>query len=83
MVTHDLSEAFELATRIIAFERPRNRPEELERYGSRLSADIAVPANVAVLPKGATITKDIEIWPKKVAGSPGVLTRHGHSAPRS
>ncbi|WP_045836077.1 ABC transporter ATP-binding protein [Hyphomicrobium sp. 99] len=77
MVTHDLSEAFELATRIIAFERPRNRPEELERYGARLSADIPTP------PPGATITKDIEIWPKKVAGSPGVLTRHGHSAPRS
>jgi NitT/TauT family transport system ATP-binding protein len=83
VVTHDLSEAFELGTRIIAFERPRNRPEELERYGSRLSADIAVPADVPVLPKGATITKDIQIWPKKVAGSPGVLTRHGHSAPRS
>ena len=84
MVTHDLSEAFELATRIIAFERPRNRPEELERYGARLSADIPTPPPTApALPKGATITKDIEIWPKKVAGSPGVLTRHGHSAPRS
>lgn len=84
MVTHDLSEAFELATRIVAFERPRNRPEELERYGARLSADIPTPPPTApLLPKGATITKDIEIWPKKVAGSPGVLTRHGHSAPRS
>lgn len=84
MVTHDLSEAFELGTRIIAFERPRNRPEELERYGARLSADIPTPpASVQALPKGATITKDIEIWPTKVAGSPGVLTRHGHSAPRS
>lgn len=84
MVTHDLSEAFELGTRIIAFERPRNRPEELERYGARLSADIPTPPPTEpALPKGATITKDIEIWPKKVAGSPGVLTRHGHSAPRS
>ncbi|MBY0559424.1 ABC transporter ATP-binding protein [Hyphomicrobium sp.] len=84
MVTHDLSEAFELGTRIIAFERPRSRPEELERYGVRLSADIPTPPPTApLLPKGATITKDIEIWPKKVAGSPGVLTRHGHSAPRS
>lgn len=84
MVTHDLSEAFELGTRIIAFERPRNRPEELERYGARLSADIPTPPPSApAIPKGATVTKDIEIWPKKVAGSPGVLTRHGHSAPRS
>ncbi|MFT3730986.1 MAG: ABC transporter ATP-binding protein [Hyphomicrobium sp.] len=69
MVTHDLREAFELGTRIIAFERPRNRPEEAERYGSRLSADITPSINGALLPKGATITKDIEIWPPKVATS--------------
>ncbi|MGQ0566863.1 MAG: ABC transporter ATP-binding protein [Gemmobacter sp.] len=49
MVTHDLREAFTLATRIVAFERPRDRPEERERYG-------------------ATITKDIAIWPPRVAG---------------
>ena len=83
MVTHDLSEAFELGTRVIAFERPRNRPEEEERYGAQLSADITPPINGAVLPTGATVTKDFEVWPMKVAGSPGVLTRHGHSAPRS
>ncbi len=81
MVTHDLSEAFELGTRIIAFERPRNRPEEAERYGARLSADITPPMNGAAMPMGATVTKDIEVWPTKVAGSPGVLTRHGHSTP--
>jgi NitT/TauT family transport system ATP-binding protein len=49
MVTHDLREAFTLATRIIAFERLRDRPEERLRYG-------------------ATITKDIAIWPPRVAG---------------
>jgi NitT/TauT family transport system ATP-binding protein len=49
MVTHDLREAFTLATRIVAFERLRNRPEERLRYG-------------------ATITKDIAIWPPRVAG---------------
>ena len=83
MVTHDLSEAFELGTRIIAFERPRNRPEEAERYGARLSADIPQPAEVPTLPKGATVTKDIEIWPRKMVGTPGVWTRYGPSAPRS
>jgi NitT/TauT family transport system ATP-binding protein len=60
MVTHDLREAFELGTRVIAFERPRDRPEERERFGARLS-------------------KDIELWPKKVAGSSAVWTRHGPS----
>ncbi len=54
MVTHDLREAFTLSTRIIAFERQRNRPEEQERYG-------------------ATITKDIAIWPPRKAGT---LTRY-------
>lgn len=49
MVTHDLREAFTLSTRIIAFDRLRNRPEEQQRYG-------------------ASITKDIAIWPPRVAG---------------
>ena len=52
MVTHDLREAFSLATRVIAFERRRDRPEERERYG-------------------ATVSRDIEIWPKRIAGHPG------------
>ena len=60
MVTHDMREAFTLGTRVIAFERPRDRPEERERFGARLS-------------------KDIELWPKKVAGSSAVWTRHGPS----
>ena len=42
MVTHDMREAFTLATRVIAFERPRDRPEERERYGARLSRDITI-----------------------------------------
>jgi NitT/TauT family transport system ATP-binding protein len=58
MVTHDLREAFTLATRVIAFERPRNRPEERERYG-------------------ATLTKDHEIWPPRVAGVPSPFVLEG------
>jgi NitT/TauT family transport system ATP-binding protein len=42
MVTHDLSEAFRLATRVIAFERDRNRPEEKERYGATISRDLEI-----------------------------------------
>jgi len=49
MVTHDLREAFTLATRIVAFERRRNAPSDQERYG-------------------ASLTKDILIWPPRVAG---------------
>jgi NitT/TauT family transport system ATP-binding protein len=42
MVTHDLSEAFRLATRVIAFERDRNRPEERQRYGATISRDLEI-----------------------------------------
>jgi len=42
MVTHDLSEAFRLGTRVIALERRRNRPEEKERYGATVERDIEV-----------------------------------------
>jgi NitT/TauT family transport system ATP-binding protein len=61
MVTHDLSEAFRLATRVIAFERRRNRPEERERYG-------------------ATIEKDIEVWPRRIPGAKP-LNRSGRDDP--
>jgi NitT/TauT family transport system ATP-binding protein len=67
MVTHDLSEAFRLGSRVIAFERPRNRPEELERYGATLSGDLPATAPPLPPPSGATITKDFEVWPRKVA----------------
>lgn len=55
MVTHDMREAFTLASRVVAFERPRDRPEEKQRYG-------------------ATITKDISIWPPRRAGEPSVFS---------
>ena len=58
MVTHDLREAFTLASRVIAFERPRDRLEERERYG-------------------ATITKDHEIWPPRVAGVASLYSPKG------
>lgn len=48
MVTHDMREAFTLATRVVAFERPRNAPAERDRYGASLSQDISVwPPRIA------------------------------------
>lgn len=69
MVTHDLREAFALGTRIIAFERSRDRPEERERYGATLVGDTTPKSAPDVAPQGATITKDISLWPKKIAGN--------------
>lgn len=60
MVTHDLREAFTLASRVIAFERPRDRPEERERYGARITKDHEIwPPRIAGQqslfdPKGVT-----------------------------
>lgn len=42
MVTHDLSEAFKLGTRVIAFDRRKTRPEELEAYGATITFDLPV-----------------------------------------
>lgn len=58
MVTHDMREAFTLATRIVAFERRRDRSEEKLRYG-------------------ATITRDIEIWPPRAAGKTSIYDPGG------
>ncbi|MEQ1576482.1 MAG: ABC transporter ATP-binding protein [Hyphomicrobium sp.] len=68
MVTHDLSEAFRLGTRVIAFDRPRNRPEEQERYGATLN-DVFAQDGAGSAAMGATITRDLEVWPRKVAGA--------------
>jgi len=42
MVTHDLSEAFKLGTRVIAFDRVRTRPEEMKAYGATVTFDLKV-----------------------------------------
>ncbi|WP_029003567.1 ATP-binding cassette domain-containing protein [Azorhizobium doebereinerae] len=70
MVTHDLREAFTLATRVIAFERRRDRPEERARFG-------------------ATVARDIDVWPRRIAGAPSspgrddpaIETGHGRDDP--
>lgn len=47
MVTHDLSEAFKLGTRVIAFDRRRARPEEKQAFGATVTFDLPVvrPSN--------------------------------------
>jgi NitT/TauT family transport system ATP-binding protein len=42
MVTHDLSEAFSLATRVVAFDRLRDDPHAPERFGATVTLDIKV-----------------------------------------
>jgi NitT/TauT family transport system ATP-binding protein len=42
MVTHDLREAFALGTKVIVFDRLRNRPEEQGRYGASITQNIDV-----------------------------------------
>ncbi len=40
MVTHDLHEAFALATRVLTFDKPRVDPQAPERYGATITYDI-------------------------------------------
>jgi NitT/TauT family transport system ATP-binding protein len=40
MVTHDISEAFGLATRLIALDHPRRDPQAPERFGAKVTYDL-------------------------------------------
>jgi NitT/TauT family transport system ATP-binding protein len=74
MVTHDLSEAFHLGTRVVAFERPRNRPEERDRYGATITQDLVVwppkypVSDTRLAPDGTTRPLD---EPGALPGRPG------------
>tara|TARA_R110000824_G_scaffold118960_2_gene271609 strand:- start:235599 stop:236378 length:780 start_codon:yes stop_codon:yes gene_type:complete len=57
MVTHDLSEAFKLGTRVIAFDRRHTRPEELEAFGASITFDLPVHHP---LPKSEPLTEAVE-----------------------
>ncbi len=60
MVTHDLSEAFRLGSRVIALDRERKRPEERQRYGSTITQDIDVwPRKVARYRNGSDHVLDV------------------------
>ena len=48
MVTHDIREAFGLATRLIALDRPRRDPQAPERYGAKITYDLDLTRDGAV-----------------------------------
>jgi NitT/TauT family transport system ATP-binding protein len=48
MVTHDLKEAFGLATRLLAFDKPRIDPQAPERYGALVTYDLDLRRDTAV-----------------------------------
>jgi len=48
MVTHDIKEAFGLATRLIALDRPRKDPQAPERFGARITYDLDLTRDSAV-----------------------------------
>jgi len=51
MVTHDLSEAFALANRVLVLDRPRLDPHEPGRFGATITYDIPVaPRDIAAVP---------------------------------
>jgi NitT/TauT family transport system ATP-binding protein len=62
MVTHDLSEAFKLGTRVIALDRVKKRPEELEVYGAIITFDLE-------LGKPLPVEEPQRMAPQEVQGS--------------
>lgn len=51
MVTHDLSEAFALANRVLVLDKPRLDPHEPGRFGATITYDIPVsPRDVSAVP---------------------------------
>jgi NitT/TauT family transport system ATP-binding protein len=48
MVTHDIKEAFGLATRVIALDRPRQDPQAGGRYGATVTYDLDLRRDSAV-----------------------------------
>ena len=48
MVTHDLKEAFNLGTRVIAFDKVRHDPQAPGRYGARVTYDLDLTREGAV-----------------------------------
>jgi NitT/TauT family transport system ATP-binding protein len=48
MVTHDIKEAFRLATRLIALDRVRRDPQAPERFGARITYDLDLTRDGAV-----------------------------------
>ena len=48
MVTHDLKEAFNLGTRVVAFDKVRHDPQAPGRYGARITYDLDLTREGAV-----------------------------------
>jgi NitT/TauT family transport system ATP-binding protein len=48
MVTHDIKEAFGLATRLIVLDKPRRDPQAPERFGAKITYDLDLTRDGAV-----------------------------------
>jgi NitT/TauT family transport system ATP-binding protein len=57
MVTHDIKEAFGLATRLIALDRVRHDPQAPERFGAKITYDFDLTRDSAVPILGFTKAK--------------------------
>ena len=55
MVTHDLTEAFKLGTRVLVFDKTRHDEQEPERYGATVTYDLALNRSPAEPPPPAEL----------------------------
>ena len=48
MVTHDISEAFRLGTRLVVFDKVRHDPQHPAAYGATITYDLALKSGAAL-----------------------------------
>lgn len=60
MVTHDISEAFKLGTRLIVFDKVRNDPQFPNAYGATITYDLPIDGNHATKHEASRILEELK-----------------------
>lgn len=60
MVTHDISEAFKLGTRLIVFDKVRHDPQFPDAYGATITYDLPIGSGEAARQEAAELIQDLK-----------------------
>lgn len=60
MVTHDISEAFKLGTRLIVFDKVRHDPQFPDAYGATITYDLPIGNDDAATQEAAELIQDLK-----------------------
>jgi NitT/TauT family transport system ATP-binding protein len=71
MVTHDLSEAFKLGTRLLVFDKLRRDPQFPERYGATVTYDLPIDRTTRTVTHAQRVEQKPRIRQPDIDTSPG------------